>query len=134
VNAYSILADAVVVLHFAYVAFVVGGMAAILAGIALRWSWVRSFWFRMIHLLTIVVVAVQPLCGIGCPLTDWEDRLRDAAGMPVEGGSFIGRWVHRLIFVDVEVSTLAVCYAIFALAVLLAFVLAPPRWPWKSRS
>ena len=33
-------------LHVVYVAFVVLGMAAILAGIALGWQWVRNFWFR----------------------------------------------------------------------------------------
>ena len=36
-----------VLLHAVYVAFVVLGMAAILAGIALRWQWVRNFWFRI---------------------------------------------------------------------------------------
>ena len=133
-NAYSLLADLIVVLHFAYVVFVVGAMAAILAGIIFRWQWVRGFWFCAIHLLMIAAVVVQPLCGIGCPLTDWEDRLREAAGTPVEGGSFIGRWVHDLLFIDVPVPTLQIYYAIFGLAVLVAFVLAPPRWPWKSRS
>ena len=43
---YRFLADAVLAVHFAYVAFVVLGMAAILLGIALGWRWVRNFWFR----------------------------------------------------------------------------------------
>ena len=55
-------------------------MAAILAGIALRWAWVRNFWFRTIHLAMIAVVVAESLCGIVCPLTDWEDRLREAGG------------------------------------------------------
>ena len=55
-------------------------MAAILAGVCLRWSWVRNFWFRAIHLLLIGIVVVESLCSINCPLTDWENRLREASG------------------------------------------------------
>jgi hypothetical protein len=43
------LADAVVVLHFAYAAFVVGGFAAILLGRLLGWGWIRNLPFRIVH-------------------------------------------------------------------------------------
>ena len=85
-NFYCLLADAIAVLHFVLVAFVVGGMAAILAGVACRWAWVRNFWFRAIHLAMIAAVVAESLCGIVCPLTDWEDRLREAGGAPIEPG------------------------------------------------
>ena len=94
-DVYRLLADAIVVVHLVYVAFVVLGMAAILAGIVRRWAWVRNFWFRTVHLLMIAVVVVESLCGILCPLTDWEDRLRNASGSPNEPGTFIGRWATR---------------------------------------
>ena len=48
-----VLADVIVVLHAAYVSFVVFGLAAILLGIVFRWSWVRNVWFRAIHLIAI---------------------------------------------------------------------------------
>lgn len=131
---YRFLADAVVLVHFAYVAFVVLGMAAILAGIALRWRWVRNFWFRGVHFLMIAVVVAESLCGVLCPLTEWEDRLRELAGEPNEPGSFIGRWTHQLLFFDVPPSVMLVGYCLFGLAVLAAFFLAPPRWPaWLGR-
>jgi hypothetical protein len=128
---YRFLADSVVVLHFAYVAFVVGGMAAILAGVARRWQWVGNFWFRGIHFLMIAVVAAESLGGMLCPLTEWEDRLRERAGESAEPVSFVGRWIHKLLFVDLPPSVLATCYCLFGLAVLLMLILAPPRWPWK---
>jgi hypothetical protein len=131
-NIYRVLADLIVVLHFAYVAFVVFGMAAILLGIVRRWSWVRNFWFRMIHLAMIAIVVVESLCGILCPLTEWEDRLREASGAPNEPGTFIGRWAHDLLFLDVPHWVFPVCYVVFGLAVLLAFVVAPPRWPRRK--
>ncbi len=128
---YRFLADSIVVVHFAYVAFVVLGLAAIVAGAALGWRWVRNFWFRAIHLLMIAVVVAESLGGVLCPLTDWEDRLRELAGEPNEPGSFIGRGIHSLLFVDASSSVLALCYSVFGLAVLVMLVVAPPRWPRK---
>ena len=128
---YRFLADAVVVVHLAYVACVVLGMAAILTGIVLHWRWVRNFWFRSVHFLMIAVVAAESLCGVLCPLTGWEDRLRELAGESSEPGSFVGRAVHSVLFLDVPPSVLAACYCAFTAAVLLTLILAPPRWPGK---
>ncbi len=47
------LADAIVIIHALFVAFVVFGMAAIVVGLVLRWGWVRNFWFRVLHLAAI---------------------------------------------------------------------------------
>jgi hypothetical protein len=132
-NIYCCLADAIAVLHLAYVAFVVFGMAAILTGIVFRWTWVRNFWFRSVHLAMIAVVVAESLLGILCPLTDWEDRLRAAGGMPIKSESFIGRWVNDLLFVHLPHSVVLACYLAFGVAVLAVFILAPPRWPWRMR-
>lgn len=135
-NLYLFLADVLVAIHFAYVFFVVGGMAAILAGIVLRWSWVRNFWFRSIHFLMMAVVVVETVFGIKCPLTDWEDRLREAGGVPIESETFIGRWIQSVMFYEptnVPPSVLSVCYFIFGLCILLVFIFAPPRWPWRKQ-
>jgi hypothetical protein len=134
-NFYRFLADLVVAVHFTYVAFVVVGMAAILIGFALRWSWVRNFWFRAIHLLLIGIVVVESIFGVVCPLTTWENRLRDAGGEVTEDGSFIGRWVHDLLFIDASPWVLTTCYILFGLAVLATFIFAPPRRPrWMRKS
>ena len=92
---YRVLADVVVVLHAAYVTFVVFGELAILLGIVLRWSWIRNRTFRLLHLSAILVVVLEAWCGITCPLTTWENWLRSQAGQTVEEGDFIGRWLHQ---------------------------------------
>lgn len=125
---YSILADVLVAVHVAYVAYVVVGQALILAGLAWHWDWVRNPWYRLTHLAAIGLVALESLFGVACPLTVWEDRLRGWAGQTVAEGSFIGRWLHRLIFYSFEPWVFTVCYLGFALLVLLTFVWAPPRW------
>jgi hypothetical protein len=129
---YRSLADAVLVFHFAYVVFIVLGMAAILAGVAWGWPWVRNFWFRAVHLLAIALVIVESACGMLCPLTQWEDRLRELAGEANAPGSFIGRWIDALLFVDVPPRVLLACYCLFGAVVVLAMVFAPPRRPWKK--
>jgi hypothetical protein len=132
-NFYRFLADLIAVLHLGYVAFVVLAMAAILVGIAVGWKWVRNFWFRAIHFLMIAVVLAESLCDILCPLTQWEDRLRELGGETSEPGSFIGRWTHEFLFLDVSPSALAICYWVFGLAVVLTLIFAPPRWPGKKK-
>jgi hypothetical protein len=125
----KLLADLIVVLHATYVSFVVFGLVLILLGIALRWAWVRNFWFRIIHLVAIGIVVLEALIGLTCPLTHWEERLRAMAGEEGYAGDFIGYWAHRLIFYRAEPWVFTVLYVSFGLAVLAAFVLAPPRWP-----
>ncbi len=122
------LADAIVVFHAAYVAFVVLGMAAILAGLAFRKSWARSPWFRLLHLAAIGLVVAETAIGLPCPLTVWEQQLRRHAGRQVYSGDFVGYWAHRLIFVPAPPWAFTAAYALFGAAVLLTFVLAPPRW------
>ena len=65
---YRVLADLVVVVHAAYIAFVLFGLLAVVLGAALGWGWVRNFWFRAIHLAMIAVVVIQAIAGVICPL------------------------------------------------------------------
>src|SRR5262245_29774886 len=98
---YHVLADLVVAVHLAYVAYVVIGLLVILIGIGFRWSWVRNPWFRFSHLAMIVVVAAEAILRFPCPLTTWENDLtRLAGGTPDEGRTFIGRLLHNTMFFD----------------------------------
>ena len=109
----SLLADIVLIVHFAFVLFVVGGLVSIWIGAAAGWAWVRNFWFRAAHLAAIAFVASESLLGIWCPLTLWEDALRGAR----EEKSFVARWIHRLMFYDFPEWMFAVAYVLFALVV-----------------
>jgi hypothetical protein len=122
-----VLADAIVVVHAAYVSFVVFGLVAILLGIVCRWGWVRNFWFRSIHLIMIGIVVGEALAGIPCPLTVWEAELRKLAGQTAYTGDFLGHWAHRLIFVPAKPWVFTLVYILFGLAVFMTFILAPPR-------
>ena len=129
---YRWLADAIVVVHGAYAAFVVAGLVAVLVGMALGWRWIRSFWFRSIHLAMIALVALEALLGLQCPLTVWEDVLREKAGEEVGHGGFIERLAEQLLFYDAPAWIFACLYCATCGVVLLTFLLAPPHWPWAK--
>ena len=124
---YTLAADIVVVLHAAYVSFVVFGQLAILIGILRRWVWVRNPRFRWLHVIAISIVVIEALLGIVCPLTTLEDWLRGRAGHAGYRGDFLGHWVHELLFYDAPGWVFTLVYAAFGLLVMATFVIAPPR-------
>lgn len=125
---YRLSADLVVVVHFAFVAFVVLGLLLTLVGGVRRWEWVRGVHFRAVHLVAIGFVVAESLCGVTCPLTVWEQRLRNLAGQASYQGDFIATWVHDLLFFDAEPWVFTVCYCVFGAVVLLSWLLVPPKW------
>jgi hypothetical protein len=125
---YSLLADLVVVGHVAYAGFIVLGQIAILLGWWRGWGWVRNPWFRGIHLTMIVIVAVEALLTIPCPLTVWEANLRELAGEEVVEGTFIGRLLDWLLFYNFPDWALVCLHVGFALLVIGTLWLVPPRW------
>jgi hypothetical protein len=124
---YRLLADLIVTVHSAYVAFVVVGQALILAGLWRGWGWVRNWWFRVAHLVAIAIVALEAVFNVACPLTVWEQRLRELAGQEASRGTFVGDLLHNLIFVDAPPWAFTAAYVAFAVLVAATFVLAPPR-------
>jgi hypothetical protein len=118
-----VIADAILVVHFAIVIFIVGGLIAVWIGAALGWGWIRNPWFRYTHLGAIAFVAGEALIGMACPLTAWEDALRGGA----RPESFIGRWVQRLLFYRAPEWTFTTLYVAWALATLATLRLVPPR-------
>jgi polyferredoxin len=118
-----LLADALLVAHFALAAFIVCGLLLVWIGAALGWRWVRNPWFRYAHLAAIAFVAVEALLGYACPLTVWEDLLR--GGLRPE--SFVARWVYRLLYYQAPEWVFSALYALWALATLVTLRAVPPR-------
>jgi hypothetical protein len=124
----AVLADVCVTLHVAYVAYVVLGQLLIWAGWAAGWRWVRNFWFRLTHLIAIAIVAVEEVFQVTCPLTVWENRLREVAGQDLAKAHFMSRLMHDLIYLDLPAAWFTVLHFSFAAIVIGTFVLFPPRW------
>ena len=86
--AYRALADGVVLLHFAFIAYcVLGGL------LALRWR--RAAW---LHLPALVWGVAVELTGAICPLTPLENALRRAAGEAGYRGDFVQHHLLPVIY------------------------------------
>ncbi len=129
-NFYRVLSDAILVIHFTFVAVVVGGFVLIWAGYFGGWLWVRNFRFRLAHLCAMGFVLFEAIIGMTCPLTTWENqlRLRAGEGRPYEE-SFIAHWFGRILFYDLGEQAFAILYGGFFVLIVLTLWFVPPRWP-----
>lgn len=85
---YRLLADAVVVLHFGFVVFVlVGGL------LVLRWP--RAAW---LHLPSALWGVAVELAGLICPLTPLEGLLRIRGGQAGYGGGFVEHYILPVLY------------------------------------
>ena len=80
---YSIAADTVAVIHFAFVVFVPFG-----ALLALKWHWIP--W---LHLPAAAWGLFLEMTGRACPLTDLEKALSSLAGESAYAGGFIDHYL-----------------------------------------
>ena len=87
---YRLLADLVVLTHFAFIVFVVAGGLLVL-----RWYWV--IWA---HIPAAVWGAAIEFFSWYCPLTTVENSLRELSGAAGYSGGFIERYVIPIIYPD----------------------------------
>jgi hypothetical protein len=127
----ELAADAILLIHFCYIAFVVGGFVIVWLGFVCRWNWVRNFAFRLVHLAAMGYVLAEALLGVTCPLTIWENNLRAQAGRAAYRESFMQHWLGRLLFHDWSETTFMLLYAAVFVFIVATFVVIPPRWPWR---
>jgi hypothetical protein len=130
---YRLLADLVLILHASFVVFVVLGLLVIICGGVCRWQWIRNPWFRTAHLGAIALVVFQAWLGIICPLTIFENYLRENAGEHTYGGSFIAHWLHKALFFHAPPWAFVLCYTLFGIAVIFSWIKFRPR-PFRRDS
>jgi hypothetical protein len=115
---YSLAADLVVVVHFAFILFAaLGGLLVI-----------RRHWLIWIHLPVAIWAATAMLTGWICPLTPLENALRIAAGTAPYAGGFIDQYIARIIYEpglsrtsQIAIGTAFVCFN----ALVYGWVLKP---------
>ena len=120
-------ADAVLLLHVLFVAFVIGGLLLIFLGSYRRWHWVRNPWFRIAHAAAIAVVTLQSWAGMICPLTTLENILRRRAGDTEYAGSFISHLLEQVIYYSAPEWVFVACYSAFGAVVIASWIWVRPR-------
>ena len=114
---WRLLANAVVVIHLGFVAFVV------LGGVLVRWRRGVAF----VHVPCAVYGAAIELGGWTCPLTPLENRLREMAGDRGYAGGFVEHYLLRVLYPQ---PLTARAQALLAALVLIANVAA---YAWALR-
>lgn len=126
-SVYLLAANAILVVHVLFVAFVVLGLVAVYVGHWLSWEWVRGFWFRVLHMAAIGIVVLQAWASLICPLTIWEMQLRERAGAATYKGSFIQHWLQTILYYEAPGWVFITCYTLFGGLVLASWFIVRPR-------
>ena len=125
---FTVVADVVLVVHFAVVLFVVGGMLAIALGVKLGWLWVHGWLFRLTHVAAVALITLQAWLGQHCPLTILEGWLRTQAGeQSFYEVSFVQYWLETIMYFQAPLWVFAIGYTLFGLLVILAWWRFPPK-------
>lgn len=144
----SYLPEVILLLHFAYVLFCVGGEAFILLTALAERVYrlkrvdrptpgssflekvalgVRNRTFRIVHLIAVGIVGVEGAIGVLCPLTIWEYDARRAVGQQVEEEiPLLSRIIRGILFYDFPSWVFTVLYVGFALLVVATYLWIPP--------
>ena len=104
---YRLFADGVVLLHLAFVVFVVCGGLLVL--------WRR--WMAFVHLPAAVWGVYIEFSGRICPLTPLENRLRVLAGDAGYSGDFVERYLMPVLYPPGLRRNVQIALGLFALAV-----------------
>lgn len=107
---YRSAAVLVVVIHLAFVAF-------ILAGGFLAWRWRRLL---PLHALAAVTSGALAITGLDCPLTDLEKWLRRLAGDEPYAGGFIAHYLVQPVSGAAMTPELHMGLRVFTVAVVAA--------------
>ena len=116
-------AEAVLALHLVVIGSNLFGLVATPLGAWVGWGFVRVRWWRLLHLASLALVAVQAVAGRACFLTLWQDEL---AGQG-PGAPLIARAVNSVIYWPLPLWVFAALYVVVFLYALGLYRLVPPR-------
>jgi len=119
-----IAADLVLVVHLAFILFVLLG----------GWLVLRLPWVAWLHLPAALWGAIIELTGGICPLTPLENRLRIASGSDGYDGSFIERYLMPVIYPSTMTRPIQILLGLTVILVNAVFYCALIRRWLRSRS
>jgi Protein of Unknown function (DUF2784) len=120
----------ILLLHVAVIAFNIAGCVLIPIGAWRRWRWVRGFWWRLAHLSSLAVVALQALLGRACFLTIWQSDLSGASRVQ----PLIAGWIDRLIYWTLPPWVFVLAYVVVFLYVIALWIFVQPRMSGADRA
>jgi hypothetical protein len=126
-DGHVLLAQGVLALHVAIILFNIFGLVAVPMGAVFHWEFVRLFWWRALHIASLVIVAIQAVLGEACFLTYWQSDLLRAAGQRASEEPLIQRTIERLIFWPLPFWVFAAGYVAVLIYAMALWRLVPPQ-------
>ena len=124
---YKIFADAIIVVHFLFILFMLFGFLLTLYALFFRQKFFDWWLFRSLHLLGIFYVASLSILGKYCPLTILENELRLGYEVSsVYSGSFIVHYLEKLVYPDVNPLVIQIPTVFIAIFTIVVFIIRPP--------
>lgn len=121
----NILSDTVLVIHFAWIIFIIMALPVALC--------FRLKRLRIFHTIALVFTIIMQATGTLCPLTIIEEGLRRKSLATFSyDGSFIVTWLRKLIYIEDLGVSLKIIYALTALFLLFT-LLTYLFWPIHKR-
>jgi hypothetical protein len=116
---YSLLADLTVLLHAAFVLFVLfGGLLSV--------KWPRAIW---LHLPALGWGAIVEFTGWLCPLTPLEQWLRTRSGASGYQGDFLLRYLLPVLYPEHLTQSIQTALGVFVIAVNVTIY----GWLWRKK-
>jgi len=116
------LADLLMVVHLAWVIFMIVGLPLGLL--------VRSPTLRWIHFIGMMVTGTFAALGMYCPLTVWEEGLRQVSQPGFSyGGSFIARHLEPILYPDISPGILNIASVFWGLLTFISMLVWKPGVP-----
>jgi Protein of Unknown function (DUF2784) len=121
------LAAGILYLHVGVVAFNLFWMGAVPLGAWLGWRWVHNFWWRSLHLGSLLVVALQAALGRLCFLTIWQNALEIQSGARLGERSLLERLAIDAIYWPLPADAFVVLYVLALAYTAALWFLVPPK-------
>ena len=121
---FRLAADALLLFHLLFIVFVLLGGLLVL-------KWPR---LAVLHLPAAAWGVAVEMFHLICPLTDWENRMRHAAGQTGYGGGFIEHYIWPVIYPAGLTPTVQLGLGAVVLAInLVVYARLYQRWKAGNR-
>lgn len=113
----------VLAVHLAVIVFNVAGLILIPLGARRGWRFVRRRDLRLLHLLSLTVLALQAVLGRACFLTILQSRLEGRVGRTPP---LLAHWIDRVIYWPLPLAFFTALYVAVWIYVLALWYFVPP--------
>lgn len=121
----TMLAALILAVHVFIIAFNLFGLVVVPLGAWLGWNFVHAPLWRLLHIASLGITALQSALGRACFLTVWQSFLSGESENPEP---LVMQWVNSVIFWPLPIWAFMLIYALGFAYVLALLWLVPLRW------